>query len=284
MNLHHLNLQDATTIGTQPFVEVQQAVSDLVDARAMGAFVGDAGLGKTFAVETARSSIEIDNCRVVIPVRATMRKIAMALLRQLTGVTPTGERFQLADELIDVLAEKPRLVVIDEAQNASHDCIEFLRHIHDDPDTDFALALTGGHRCWEVLQRYPMLHNRIYRRVEFSPMDLSTVYEAIPNFHRIYDGADAEVLTRIYDEFAGGVFRLWTAFTVDAVKACAAAGRDVVDDVIVDDVIQMRAGRRAALAVVAEPAESRTAAKAPPKTSSSRRQKTARQKGASRAA
>src|ERR1700733_2816184 len=112
-----------------------------------------------------------------------MRRVATALLKALTGEEHTAERFRLADDLVAALAERPRLVVVDEAQNANHGCIEFLRHIHDEPTTQFAMALTGGHRCWEVLRQYPMLRNRIYRRVEFQPMDLAAVCTVIPNFH-----------------------------------------------------------------------------------------------------
>lgn len=246
MTQHFLNLQGATTIGTEPFLEAQRAVEDLVAVGGMGAFVGDAGLGKTFAMDAARADCELESCAIVIPVRATMRTVAVTLLRALTGVEPTGERFRLAGDLIGVLSERPRLVVVDEAQNANHGCIEFLRHIHDERQTQFALALTGGHRCWEVLKQYPMLRSRIYRRVQFERMGLTTVLDVIPHFHRVYAEAASETIGRIDLEFAQGTFRRWTAFTVDAVRACEEAGTDTVDDRVVNDVIQRRFGRRAA--------------------------------------
>lgn len=247
MNLHFLRLENAATIGTRSFLATQEAMRDLVERRAMGAFVGDAGLGKTFAVETARTTMgEIESCRIIIPRRATMRRISVLMLRALTGEEHTAERFRLTDDLVRILAECPRLIVVDEAQNANVECIELLRHIHDEPETQFALALTGGHRCWEVLRQYPMLRNRIYRRVEFAPMDLVTVLEVMPRFHPIYAQADPQVLGRIDSEAAHGTFRDWAAFTIDAALTCADANKTTVDDEIVEETYQRRRGLCAA--------------------------------------
>ena len=63
-----------------------------------------------------------------------------------------------------------RLVVIDEAQWLNRDCIEYLRHLHDDPATKFALLLVGGNGCWDVLSRGPMLRSRLFRRVPLAPL------------------------------------------------------------------------------------------------------------------
>jgi AAA domain len=247
MNNHFLGLEGAATIGTASFLATQQAIQDLVDKNAMGAFVGDAGLGKTFAVETARqSTVGVRSCRVVIPHRATMRRVAVTLLEALTGERHEAERFRLADDLVRILSDEPRLIVADEAQNANHDCIEFLRHIHDEPSTQFALALTGGNGCWQVLSKYPMLRSRIYRRVRFERMDLATVLQVIPSFHPIYAASEQQVIGRIDAEFGHGTFRDWAAFTADAVAACADNSIDTVDDFIVSEVLQRRRGQHAA--------------------------------------
>lgn len=89
-----------------------------------------------------------------------MLRVAQVLLSALTGQRPTGNRFWLGDRLIDLLAETPRLIVIDEAQWLTRESIEYLRHLHDDPATQFGLLLAGGDGCWQVLEREPMLHCR----------------------------------------------------------------------------------------------------------------------------
>jgi hypothetical protein len=48
-------------------------------------------------------------------------------------------------------------VVIDESQWLTRECFEYVRHLHDDPDTQFSLLFVGGAGCSEVLRREPML-------------------------------------------------------------------------------------------------------------------------------
>ena len=50
---HHLRLEGAAVLQTKHLLLTEQAVVDLIAARAMGAIVGPAGLGKTFAVRYA---------------------------------------------------------------------------------------------------------------------------------------------------------------------------------------------------------------------------------------
>ena len=113
----------------------------------------------------------------------------------------------LSDELIDALSDQPRLVIVDEAQWLNRDCIEYLRHLHDHPDTRFALLLVGGDGCWEVLSREPMLRSRIFRRVQFVPMTRATVLEVIPRYHPVYATTPADVIAEIDDRYAHGTFR-----------------------------------------------------------------------------
>jgi len=51
---HFLDLAGAATLETESYLLAQRAVADAVDANAMAVLHGDAGLGKTFAVEDAR--------------------------------------------------------------------------------------------------------------------------------------------------------------------------------------------------------------------------------------
>ena len=53
MARHFLDLAGAATLETESYLLAQRAVADAVDANAMAVLHGDAGLGKTFAVEDA---------------------------------------------------------------------------------------------------------------------------------------------------------------------------------------------------------------------------------------
>ena len=45
--------------------------------------------------------------------------------------------------------ERPRVLVCDEAQWLSRECLEFWRHLWDDPRTDVAIVFVGGGDCYQ---------------------------------------------------------------------------------------------------------------------------------------
>lgn len=220
MTRHHLDLQDAAVLQTRHLLLTEQAVADLIDSEAMGAIVGAAGLGKTFAIAHAADARTEPVVALTFEGRPTMRLIADRLLHAFTGVPAHGTRFAMTDELLHRLAERRRLIVIGEAQNLTRDCFEYLRHLHDDPATRFALLFDGGDGCWEVLAREPMLRSRIYRRVAFSALTDTDVLELIPSYHPIYAGVQPDLLVLINDKAARGRLRSWAAFTHTAAAIC----------------------------------------------------------------
>lgn len=213
--VHHLGLTGARIIETRELQLAEQAVADLVALDAMGVLYGPAGSGKTFAAALAAEQSSRTIVGVQFPSRPTMLHVAQRLTQAITGALPPRRRnrFALSDELIDALSDEPRLVIVDEAQWLNRECIEYLRHLHDHPDTSFALLLVGGDGCWEVLSREPMLCSRIYRHVHFAPMELETVLEVIPRYHPVYAEVAAEVITEVNSRYAHGTFRHWASFT-----------------------------------------------------------------------
>lgn len=235
---HYLGLDRARTLPTPGLVATGQAIADLLDAGAMGVVHGPAGLGKTYAVETTlgrhRDTLV---CWAAFPSRPTMRLVAAGLFESLAGIGAGDRtRFRLTDQLIELLAPHPggraRVVVIDEAQRLTRECIEFLRHLHDHPATRFALVLVGGDGAWEVLSREPMLRSRVFRRVTLAPLTAPQVCELIGGFHPIYGGVDAELLVLVDDQLAHGNLRDWASFTYTAAKLCAEHGRARLDEEI----------------------------------------------------
>ena len=248
MARHFLNLHGARTLPTESLLLVERSVADLAANSAMGAFHGPAGLGKTFAVEQALARCtDTPNIWISFPSGPTQRQVAAALYEALTGVAaPPGSRFALTAPLLDELAGRSDrvVVVVDEAQQLNRVCIEFLRHLHDHPRTDFALLLVGGDNAWTVLSREPMLRSRIYRRVAFSALSSTQVCALIPTFHPLYRNVDIELLLLIDDRFAHGNLRDWAAFTHTAVNLCAELGRDGIDERVVRNAFTLHGGGR----------------------------------------
>jgi DNA transposition AAA+ family ATPase len=229
MTRHYLGLTDASVLATRHLLLTGQAISDVIESEAMGAIVGPAGLGKTFAIDHALEQHGGPVITLTFEARPTMRLVADRLLANLTGAPGRGTRFAMTDQLMNRLSQRPRLIVIGEAQNLNRDCFEYLRHLHDEPATRFGLLFDGGDGCWEVLAREPMLRSRIYRHVAFSPLSDADVLALIPGYHPIFTDADPELLVLINDKAANGRFRSWAAFTHTASAICRHVGAERID-------------------------------------------------------
>ena len=244
---HHLGLRDAEVMQTEAFLLAERAARDLASARAMGVIHGVAGSGKTFAVHAAIDSLPVPACWVQFPSRPSMLRVAQQLLHRLSPrAARRGNRFELSDRLLDVLAEHDRLIVVDEAQWLTREAIEYLRHLHDDPATRFGLLLVGGDGCWQVLSREPMLRSRLYRRVTFTPLSARDVLEVIPRYHPLYHDSDPELLLTIDDHYAHGLFRHWAAFTHTATTICASDDQSAVTADLAQAVFALHCARRGA--------------------------------------
>jgi DNA transposition AAA+ family ATPase len=243
MSRHFLGLAGASTIPTQHLLLTRRAVGDICGAGAMGAVHGDAGLGKTYAVEEALADLGMPVAWASFPGRPTMRLVATTLVALLTGAPAPGRsRFELTGMLVEELSYRRRLVVVDEAQRLNREYIEYLRHLHDHPRTSFALLLVGGDGCWQVLSREPMLRSRIYRRVVFRPLTTPQVLEGIRAFHPVYAGADDELILFVDDYFGHGNLRNWAAFTHSAADLCRRHRRAAVDEEIARNVFALHGG------------------------------------------
>ena len=110
---HFLGLTGGALIETNSLLLVERTIDDCMEARAMGVVHGVAGVGKTFSLQhhlgtrPALETMWVDCIQ-----RPTMRRIAQELMFALTGVRPAGGRTDMLDELVALLSDKPRLVVV----------------------------------------------------------------------------------------------------------------------------------------------------------------------------
>jgi len=250
MPTHFLGLQGASTLPTHQFQLTARIVDDLVAHAATGCVHGPAGAGKTFAVDAALERLRasgghpVVTCSVSFPSKPTMLRVATELVTALTGTIPppSRNRFQLISQLVGLLAAPARLLVLDEAQRLTGECLELLRHLHDHHETRFALLYVGGDGCWEVLSREPMLRSRIFRRLPFQPLERAQIPGLMRGYHRVYAAADEELLWDIDDVYAHGTLRDWAVFTNTAAALCAEANRDTVDAAVIANACTLLGG------------------------------------------
>ena len=247
MPYHFLDFPGVRTLKTRQYQLTQRIVADVAKKLAMGCVHGPAGTGKTFAVEAALEDlikIPIVYCSLSTMNNVTPFQLAKELFKSVTGAEPprVPSRFPLVEALEDYLVAPERLIVLDEAQRLSGDCLEMIRQLHDSRKTRFAVLYVGGNGCWERLSREPMLKSRIFRRLPFPPLSPEAVPRLIRYYHPIWAQADNELLTSIDETYAEGVLRNWASFTMTAAELCSESGREHVDDVVVGNVYALMGG------------------------------------------
>ena len=143
---HYLGLTGANVVATESLLMLQDNLVDVMAAKAMMCVHGDAGLGKTLSVNTSlRALAPADVCRVQFRARPTPRDIRHVLFAALgVGGTPPSRPIEFDALLKDVLSERFRVLVCDEAQWLSRECFELWRHLWDDRRTDIAIIFVGG--------------------------------------------------------------------------------------------------------------------------------------------
>lgn len=242
MARHFLNLEDAETIPTDHLRLTARAVRDAAAAHAMAVIHGEAGLGKTYAVDQAVTTATVPVVWATFPSRPTPKLVASTLLEQITGRPTRLDRRRATGRLVELLADTERLVVIDESQLLTGDCLELLRYLHDQPTTRFGLVLVGGNGTWQVLSREPMLASRIYRRIRFAPLTQDEVLAELPGYHPLYATCPPALISLVDDVFAHGNLRHWAAFTLSARQLAAEVGRPVLDEQLARNVFALHGG------------------------------------------
>ena len=160
--------------------------------------------------------------RVQFRSRPTPRDVRHALFQTLAlPGEPPLRPIEFDFLLKSALAERPRVLVCDEAQWMSRECFEYWRYLWDDEQTDIAIVFVGGGDCYRVLRREPMLSSRVFVWQEFRRMDSQAVVETIRVYHSIWEHADPELII-LADTYAGhGNFRNWARITKHAAAVMA---------------------------------------------------------------
>ncbi|MGR8010951.1 AAA family ATPase [Streptomyces hypolithicus] len=134
----YLSLPGAHIVSTAALVRARQNLADTIDARAMMCVYGDAGFGKTLAVNTCLRELEPGEevRRITFRARPTARAVRHEIFAALglKGDAP-GAPSEFDRLLKDALATKPRTLVVDEAQWLNSEVFEYFRYLWDDYGT-----------------------------------------------------------------------------------------------------------------------------------------------------
>jgi hypothetical protein len=241
MPAHFRGLEGANTLETESFRLANLSLDLATSEGAMAAIYGDAGTGKSYAVQSALDrQTDIPKFVFDLAGRPTPKQIAYEMLREITGIPYREPLYRLDARLIETISKRRSILVFEEAQRYNLDGFEYVRHVSDEVDRRnergegerSAFVFVGGHGCASTLLRYPMLESRISYWVEFTPLTDDDVLAQMRNFHPLYADTDAEDLLLINHKCTHGNLRDWADFTRIAKTLCQRRGTPLDTEVI----------------------------------------------------
>ncbi|EST39108.1 hypothetical protein N566_03830 [Streptomycetaceae bacterium MP113-05] len=244
---HFMRLPDAQTVSTPALLTVRENIRCAIEAKAMICIYGQAGHGKSFAVNASlRELAPTLTRRIQFRARPSTRDLRHELFHAL-GLQgrPPSHAIEF-DRMLRGALEEPRVLVCDEAQWLSKLCFEYLRYLWDDTDSDLTIVFTGGNGCFEMLQSEPMLESRVYAWQEIGSMPLDEVLAVIPAFHPVWDDADPALIAVCDQEAAHGNFRAWAKITHHLTVGLKETGRERIDEELLRWAYSKLSPRRAA--------------------------------------
>jgi hypothetical protein len=243
-DLHFLATPGLRTLLTPGMLAVAGA---LADGYAQGRFVcvlGDAGVGKTFAVHAAARRLgELLPLNVgAQPAPADLRACLHKALK-LSGEAPADPG--AADTLIRrALAQGPRIVVVEDADRLSASCFEYLRFLHDDLPQGLCVVLTAQPRGERHLRAQRMLATRTAGWPFIRPLTRDQVPQAVPALHPLWQSVAPQDLQALDARIAGGCLRRWAVLTLHTQRAMAATGTQKPDQSLLQAVADRVDGGR----------------------------------------
>jgi DNA polymerase III delta prime subunit len=222
---HYLQLDGAHVVNTANFALALENMRYVRRRHAISLFFGDPGVGKTTAAQAiAESFDEGEGCVVKLTTAPNPRMIANAILERLTGVAHDETRWEAARTLTHELQERPRMVIIDEAQNAGLDCIEWLRWLHEEVPGRLTLLFVGGPQVRARVMKSPQLTRRIFQPTGFRALPAASVLATIRSFHPMYEAVDDELILDVDRRHCHGNFGHWAQLSITAFEMCQELG------------------------------------------------------------
>ncbi|MGW4690440.1 AAA family ATPase [Streptomyces sp. NPDC004244] len=228
-----MRLPGAQVVSTRALLMVRENIRAAIEARAMICIYGQAGNGKSFAVNASLRELAPKlTRRIQFRTRPSTRDLRHELFHAL-GLQgrPPSHAIEF-DRMLRCALEETHVLVCDEAQWLAKMGFEYLRYLWDGAGSDLTIVFTGGDGCFETLQSEPMLESRVYAWQEIDLMPLDEVLTVIPAFHPVWADADADpdLIALCDQEAARGNFRAWAKITHHLTVGMKESGRQTVDE------------------------------------------------------
>jgi DNA transposition AAA+ family ATPase len=212
----------------------------------VGAIAGPSGVGKTYLAERLARKTAAETFYVSLPRRPARKEVLVSLLHELTGKLVNGETYVLAAMLLEALADRECIVIIDEVHGLDDVALDQLSHLHGHEDAAWTMLLVGAPKLVTKLERYEHLSSRCEQILEVPRLEGEDLVATIRGFHPWFAHSPHELILKVNAEECGGSLREWARFlrAVAEIHDLAPRKFDTVDRVVAAAAIHHRKQRR----------------------------------------
>ena len=220
MNLHdtiptapHLALgtPDRRRAPTPAVRAVRQTAKYVVPRAEAMVVYGPLGTGRSTAVHAYLEKQPLSWHLIDLPPSQNATRINTWLYRATIAHDDLPLR-DMQDDLVDVLAQHPRVIVVRHAERLTAEAAGQLQWLHDRPGAQWSLILIGDTTVGTALQRDPLLAHAITGTVEVRPLTDIDLLPVLQGLHPLLLNADPRLLQAINNQVCKGNLAHWTRF------------------------------------------------------------------------
>lgn len=219
----------AVPVRTAAFTQIADQLEFAATFRSTLLVTGDHGTGKRFAVLTCLTEQAIPYHHIVVPPNPTSKDIIRLLYEAVTTDDDVFALRDMQDELVAVLAQEPRIILIDGAEQLTAQAAEQLHYLHRQPGATWTLVLLGATDAMRALKTSANLHGEVIAWVEVEPLRDDALFTAVGSLHPMFLAADAGLIHLIDTQICKGLIKNWARFLQAALylhRLDAEAGRE----------------------------------------------------------
>lgn len=170
---------------------------------------GEGGCGKTTALSALAAASPVPVVRAVVTPGATGVKVMEAIHTALTGNSGGLSQRQYENALKRQLTSEPRLLFIDEAQNAGLPVLQTLRLMLEERGAQFAFVL-AGYKVHEHVRKENQLRGWLGHVASFMPLTpQATLIPTLSKLHPWFTGVSPHLLVEVDRVYCRGRLREW---------------------------------------------------------------------------
>lgn len=231
---HLRGTEGASTVPTPHHLTAEAMVAQAAAFAGIFVVTSDvAGVGKSLSTRAAAvaTGLEVHICQFVPD--ATIASVNAVLLDAL-GVR-VGRSDSVPDttaELQRLLGQRPRLIVVESAQDLTGHALAHLRILHS--TAEFTLGFVGHRRFLGRAGGQPELFDSADRWIRFAPLPPDEMLDCLLRYHPLFATGDPQRLAAIEAAHAHGRWKRWAQFLRSARLYAAAEGDQELSPRVID--------------------------------------------------